>query len=294
MTARGATSEAGAAPGWTGIDWRPQLREAEVLGRRLRYLERGSGPVVLLVHGLGGAWTTWLENISFLSAENRVIAIDLPGFGGSEPPPPGSAIDVYSDALASLLDQVGAETALVVGHSLGGLISCRLALTHPRRVRALALVNAGGVAMGRAQLAAIVRGFLAFNAVFSRPAVIRAFTRRPRLRRALLSGFLRDPGAMGAELASETLPLMPAPGFETAVRAGAEAAGEPGAERITVPTLLLWGRHDRVLTLAQAEALASKLPDARLEVIEEAAHCPMFERPDEFNAALAAFAREHS
>lgn len=293
MTAGGVTTKAG-VPDWTRIDWRPQIREAQVQGRRLRYLDRGSGPAVLLVHGLGGAWTTWLENIPLLSAENRVIAVDLPGFGGSEPPPPDSGIDVYSDALAALLDRVGVETALVVGHSLGGLVSCRLALTHPDRVRALVLVNAGGVAMGRAQLAAIVRGFLAFNVVFSRPGAMRAFARRPRLRRALLSGFLRNPGAMGPELASETLPLMAAPGFETAVRAGAEAAGDPGVERIAAPTLLLWGRHDRVLTLAQAEALVSTLPDGRLEVVEEAAHCPMFERPAEFNAALGAFAREHS
>ena len=79
-----------------------------------------------------------------------MIAVDLPGFGGSEPPAPGSEIDVYAETLVALLDQLGAETAVVTGHSLGGLVSCRLALTHPDRVRALVLVNAGGVAIGPA------------------------------------------------------------------------------------------------------------------------------------------------
>lgn len=289
MTAAPSAGTAAPVPDWTRIDWRPHLREAEIDGRRLRYLDYGSGPALLFVHGLGGSWQSWLDNIPALGRENRVIAVDLPGFGGSEPPAPDADIDAYAGALVALLDQIGAASAVVAGHSLGGLVSCRLALMHPDRVRALILVNAGGVAIGRARLAVIVRGFLAFNAVLGRPEVIRAVARRPRLRRALLSGFLRNPGEMSPELASETIPLMAAPGFETAVRMGARAAGDLGAERIAAPTLLVWGRHDRVLTLAQAEQLAAVLPDARLEVIDDAGHCPMFECSREFNAAVAAF-----
>ena len=63
MTPAGATAAAGVSPAWTEIDWRPHIHDAEILGRRLRYLDYGSGPVLLLVHGLGGSWTTWLENI---------------------------------------------------------------------------------------------------------------------------------------------------------------------------------------------------------------------------------------
>ena len=109
------------------------------------------------------------------------------------------------------------------------------------------------------------------------------------MRRGFLYGFLRDPAGMGAELASETIPLMVAPGLETAVRAGAQASGRLPADRIEVPTLLVWGRHDRILRLELAEHLAATIPHARLEVIDEAAHAPMFERPDEFNAVVGGF-----
>ncbi len=292
MTGAAAARTAGAAPAWTEIDWRPHVHDRQIRGRRLRYVDYGSGPVLLFVHGTGGSWQSWLENIPALGRENRVIAVDLPGFGGSEPPPVDAQVEEYSGTLVALLDDVGAEDAVVAGHSLGGLISSHLALHRPDRVRGLILVNGTGVAIGRARLALIVRSFLVFGAVFRRPGVMRAVTRRPRLRRSFLYGFLRDPAGMGAELASETIPLMVAPGLETAVRAGARASGQLPPDRIEVPTLLVWGRHDRVLRLSLAEELAAAIPDARLEVIDEAAHAPMFERPAEFNTVVAEFVRE--
>jgi pimeloyl-ACP methyl ester carboxylesterase len=280
------------SPAWTAVDWGPHVHDAQIRGRRLRYLDYGSGPVFVFVHGTGGSWQSWLENIAELGRENRVIAIDLPGFGGSDAPPTDSGVDEYSETLVALLDHVGAGPAAVAGHSLGGLISTDLALRHPERVRGLILVNGTGVAIGRVRLALIVRSFLVFGAIFRRPGAMRAVARRPRLRRAFLYGFIRDPAGMGAELASETIPLMVAPGLETAVRAGARASGELPADRIEVPTLLVWGRHDRILRLDLAMELAATIPDSRLVVIDDAGHAPMFERPDEFNAAVGGFLRE--
>src|SRR5262249_24621502 len=168
-----------------------------------------------------------------------------------------------------------------------------LALRCPGRVRGLVLVNGTGIGIGSARLALIVRSFILFGAIFRRPGVMRAVSRRPRLRRAFLYGFIRNPAGMPVELASETLPLMVAPGLETAVRAGARASGQRPADRTEVPTLLVWGRHDRILRLALAEELAAAIPDARLEVIDDAGHAPMFECASEFNAVVGAFAREH-
>ena len=280
------------APAWTAVDWGPYVHDAQIRGRRLRYLDYGSGSALLLVHGTGGSWQSWLENIAELGRENRVIAVDLPGFGGSEAPASDAQVDEYSETLVDLLDHVGVERVVVAGHSLGGLISTDLALRRPDRVRGLILVNGTGIAIGRLRLALIVRTFLVFGAVFRRTGMLRAVARRPRLRRAFLYGFIRDPAGMGAELASETIPLMVAPGLETAVRAGAHASGRLPPDRIQVPTLLLWGRHDRILRLELAEELAATIPDARLQVIDEAGHAPMFERPDEFNQAVGAFLRE--
>lgn len=277
---------------WQEIAWARHVHDAEVLGRRLRYVDYGDGPALLLVHGLGGSWQTWLENIPHLGRTHRVLAVDLPGFGGSDPLDPGTPLDARVDALRALLDSLGIGDVVACGHSLGGLVAGRLALAEPDRVRALILVCAGGIALSPRRLDAIVRSFLVFNAGFRRPWVSRAVARRSRLRRALLTGLVKDGRSMSPQLAAETIPLMAAPGFADTVVAGAQAAADPGTERVSAPALLVWGRHDRILPLAAARELAARMPDARLRVLEDAAHCPMFERPEEFNAIVAEFLAE--
>jgi pimeloyl-ACP methyl ester carboxylesterase len=277
---------------WTRVDWSPYVRDEPIDGRTLRFLDYGDGPALVLVHGLGGTWQGWLENILPLAEQNRVIAIDMPGFGVSEPLPPKPRIEDYSDTVAGLLDRLEIDSALVCGHSLGGLVSTRFALDHPDRLTGLALVNAGGVEMGPVRIAIIVNTLLAGNAMLALPGVGRALALRPRLRRLALAGFLRNPDGFSGQLALETLPLAAPPGFADAAYAGAAGASDVGAERVAAPTLLLWGRHDRIIPLARAEELAARLPDARLEVFDGAGHCPMFECPEEFNPLLSAFAAE--
>jgi pimeloyl-ACP methyl ester carboxylesterase len=108
----------------------------------------------------------------------------------------------------------------------------------------------------------------------------------------MLAGFVHDPDCLSPELAAEIVPLMAAPGFAEAVLAGAAAATPGKAARIECPTLLIWGDRDRILPVSQAQELAGSLPDARLEVLRDVGHCPMFETPAEFNALLAGFAAE--
>lgn len=135
-------------------------------------------------------------------------------------------------------------------------------------------------------------GFLLFDAIFRRPVINRAFSQRPGLRRLLFRAGTKDASTLSGQLAGEILPLMVSLGFADGVVAGGKAAAVTGAERIRTPTLLIWGRDDRILPVAQAEELASSLPDARLVVLDGVGHCPMFERPDEFNRALRRFAAE--
>jgi len=268
------------------------VHDLVVEGRRVRYADYGEGAPVVLVHGLGGSWQSWLENIPSLGRANRVVALDLPGFGASGVLAPGAAFERYVEVLDATLERLGLEQVVLVGHSMGGLLAGRYAAAHPRRLRGLVLVGAGGIALSPRRLRAIVRAFLAFNAVFARPAVTRAFTRRPRLRRALLAGMLHDRASLSGELAAEVLPLMAAPGFAGAVVAAAAAAADPGFEQIATPTLLIWGRQDRILPVGEAARLAQRMADARLEVLEDTGHAPMIERPHEFNALVAGFDAE--
>ncbi|WP_354698557.1 alpha/beta fold hydrolase [Paraconexibacter sp. AEG42_29] len=263
-----------------------------MLDRSVRYVDYGSGPPFLLVHGLGGSWQTWLENIPALAgAGHRVVAVDLPGFGGSDVLAPGATFDAHSATLLALIDALALPPVIVVGHSMGGLATIRLALGAPERVAGLVLACAGGIALSERRLALIVRGFQAFNGLFS-PAALRAVARRPRLRRLVFRLGLYDTAGLSGQLAREIVPLMATPGFSDALVAGAHAAADSGADRLEGPTLLVWGANDRILPVAQAEALAASLPDARLMVLERCGHCPMFERPAGFNSALVGFASE--
>ncbi len=116
---------------WEDVLWDDLERQTEVLGRAVNYVDVGAGPAVLLVHGLSGNWMNWLENIPQLAREHRVIAMDLPGFGRSPMLPSELTIGLYCDVLIALLHKLGLETATLVGNSMGGQISAKLAIEHP-------------------------------------------------------------------------------------------------------------------------------------------------------------------
>jgi len=122
------------------------LRTVEVLGADVHHLDlpgpTPDAPVVLLVHGLGGRWQHWAENLAGLAEHARVVALDLPGFGRSSPPRGGYAVDGFADVVAALARELALPPVTVVGHSLGALVALRLAQRHPDLVSSVVL--AGG------------------------------------------------------------------------------------------------------------------------------------------------------
>jgi pimeloyl-ACP methyl ester carboxylesterase len=280
---------------WTEIDWTPHVHRTLIGGRRFQYLDYGEGPVLLLVHGLGGAWQNWLENLPALGREFRVLAVDLPGFGGSDPLPPPAAMETHAEVLAVLLDRLGIDRVTIVGHSMGGLVTVLFAQAHEERLNGVVMVCAGGIELGWWRLQAIVQGFTLFNAIMSRPGVVRAVALRPRLRNLLMSGALGDPSAVSPALASQVLPPMAeAPGFLDALSAGSKAVAEARAEDIRLPTLMIWGEQDPILPVQRARELAEAMPDASLVAFPGVGHCPMMEVPRAFDEALLTFARRVS
>jgi pimeloyl-ACP methyl ester carboxylesterase len=277
------------APAWTSIDWSPYIKDIRIDGRRVRYVDYGAGAPIVLIHGLGGSWQTWLWNIPTLGATHRVIAVDLPGFGRSEVLPPPAEMATHANVLAALLDDLDISSATVVAHSMGGVVSIALLGARPDLVAKLALVDAGGVPMTPTQLAMIVRGFKLVGHIIRRPGVIRAIARRPRLRRMVFGVFMADPHQLSGRFAAEVIPSFAAPGFLGAITAAAKLAGRVDPSTIAAPVLLVWGAKDRILRLAQAEELSRSLADARLVVIESAGHAPMFEAPEQFNRAVLEF-----
>src|SRR3954453_17727739 len=154
--ARQADSEYGvtAEPSWRQVDWPAHLHQAEIHGSTVNYVDigEGDGDPIVFVHGLGGQWQNWLENIPRAAQERRVIALDLPGHGLSPMPRKEITISGYGRTVNALCEQLGLGVVELVGNSMGGYIAAEMAIQFPQRVDRLILVSAAGISS--AELAA--------------------------------------------------------------------------------------------------------------------------------------------
>jgi pimeloyl-ACP methyl ester carboxylesterase len=277
--------------GWQSIDWAPYLHDATIRGNHVRYADIGSGTPILLIHGLGGSWQWWLRVMPTLATKNRVIAVDLPGFGESELP--AASGDLFREqvmTVGGLLDQLRIAKALVVGHSMGGLVALQFTCDHPARVSGLLLADAGGANIAPERLRWILLGFRLFGAAFSVPWVPLLVARTSWLRAILLWTAVCDRRSVTRDLALQILPGMAASGFMPSVESAAAALNRVTPQSVTSPCLVVWGDQDRILPLPTGQSLASKLGDARFVPFEGVGHCPMIEVPDEFTQLLVDFA----
>jgi pimeloyl-ACP methyl ester carboxylesterase len=206
-------------PHWTAIDWRPSIRNRLVDDRRLRYIDYGSGPVLVLLHGMAASWQWWLENIPTLAQRHRIIAVDLPGCGNSETLPAPAEMSAHARIVLDLLARLDVGSATVVGHSMGGLVALEMAGADPQRVRNLILVDAGGVPMTQRRLAIILVFLRMSAAVMRRGFIRRALASKAWVRQIALRAGFRDPGVLSPELAAEIMPVFAGPGFVDSVAA---------------------------------------------------------------------------
>jgi pimeloyl-ACP methyl ester carboxylesterase len=281
---------------WREVDWQHQLRTVKIDGDGLSYVELGEGEPVLAIHGLGGNWNMWLENLPALAQRHRVIAVDLPGFGRSAPSADGIAIHGYSRALSRLLEELALEQTVLIGNSLGGWIAADIALRAPERVRALVLVDAGGVVptpSERRKALAIMEG--AARLAPYAPRFRSAVASRRRLRSLALRYTFARPADLPADLVYMALPPDPDPGFSAALFAAKRSWSDAWCDRlseIACPTLIVWGDRDSLLPLRHAREYARRIVGSRLRIISQAGHLPMLERPGEFNRLVLEFLAE--
>ena len=276
---------------WLDIDWREHLRSQLVNGARVNYVEMGQGPPVVLVHGLSGCWQNWLENIPHLARRHRVIALDLPGFGESELPNEEISIPGYGRFVDAFLGEIGVERGAIVGNSMGGFIAAETTLAHPSRVEKLVLVSAAGlVRVGNRQLYALERAARLFHPLTAAFLARREhLVRRPGLRRRMLYGVVRYPERIEPELAYEVASGAGKPGFLDALNAIMAYDFRDRLPAISAPTLIVWGRNDRIVPIEGAYEYEKLIPNARLEIFEETGHVPMLERPARFNQLVEEF-----
>jgi pimeloyl-ACP methyl ester carboxylesterase len=297
---RMVADEYGPRPGsaWRRTPWRDHLRHVEVDGRRVNVVDTGpadaEGPPIVLVHGLGANWQSWLENIPVLAERHRVMALDLPGFGLSEMPTEQLSITGMARCVLATMDALGIDTGIVVGNSMGGFVGAEMALVAPERVEKLVLVSAA--ALWSEQLTArptVVLNKLARSYSSWFYGQWKFAWRHPRLRLPALAGAgIRHPGAIPSDLAFELMQGAGTDGFADAVEALYDYRIRDRLPEIACPTLVVWGSHDPLVPVWYAFEYEDLIPHARVVVFRDTGHAPMLERPDRFNHELEQFIGE--
>lgn len=283
----------GTRSAWLDIDWPAHQRWVELDGTPANVVELGSGPPLLLVHGLAGRWQNWLETIPHFARERRVVAVDLPGFGASPMPRWEISIPGYARFLERLCDALAIDAAAVVGNSMGGYVAAELAIAAPQRVERLMLVSAAGISAEHLRRDQVMTGARVVAALGTRVAARHAsLARRPGLRRVALGFVVRHPDRLSAPLAHELMAGAGKPGFLPAMEAILAHRISARLPQVACPTFVLWGEDDRVIPVRDARRFGELIPDARVLVLPDTGHVAMLERPARFNALLDAFLAE--
>jgi pimeloyl-ACP methyl ester carboxylesterase len=288
----GATAE----PDWRAIDWREQLKTVDVEGTPVNHVDLGGGerePVVF-VHGLGGQWQNWLENIPRVAQERRALALDLPGFGLTPEPRDRITIPGYGRFVDAFCERLELGQVALVGNSMGGYIAAEVAIQFPARVSRLVLVSAAGISSAATVQAPILTAGRVVTALATYSAARhRQLAARPLSRHLSLALVARHPRLLKADLAYEGFfKGVPKAGFDDALRASLDYDFRERLPDVTVPTLIVWGEKDAVIPVRDANAFERLIPDSRKVVMRDTGHIPMAERPEAFNDLLMEFLAE--
>jgi pimeloyl-ACP methyl ester carboxylesterase len=263
-------------------------------GGRVRLLLGGTpddGTPLVLLHGAGtNAAISWYRLFAPLGTEHRVIAVDMPGFGGTTGIEPARGGTALADFVARVMDELGLGDAVIVGASMGGEVALNLALHHPRLVRALVLVSPTGllpIAGNR------VTQFVGWLATRLPERMLLRLTRPPALGR-----IVHDPAVLPPELIDEYRREASRPGPRLAfIRQTKAAIGcrsmrnnlLPRVGRIAVPTLFVHGADDRMVAPETSGHAAERMPAALRVVVPHCGHWAQLEAHDRFLAELSRF-----
>ena len=262
----------------------------------LRYHEAGDGPPLVLLHGSGPGVTGWRNfsgNLAALAGHFRCLVLEFPGFGVSDPTdehPMRAAVP----AVTRLLDGLGIGRADVVGNSMGGIVATQVALAHPDRVRRLVTIGGIGTSLLSPAPSEGIR-------------LLMEFTDDPTRERLVqwLHSMVYDPALVTEELIEERWEQATEPGTLASARrmygkaafaAGAAAAKASSAPpywallaKLAAPTLITWGRDDRVSPVDMALMAMRLIPDAELHVFPNCGHWVMIEQKAAWESVVLSF-----
>jgi pimeloyl-ACP methyl ester carboxylesterase len=270
--------------------------EVDLHGHRAVYRAAGSGPPVVLIHGMVNSSRHWREVALRLADRYTVIAPDLIGHGDSATPRGDYSLGAHAAAIRDLLVAIGVGPASVVGHSLGGGVAMQYFWQFPERVERLALVSSGGLGP---EVSPMLRG----AALPGASTAIRAATAERTL--SWLSRLAEELDRRGSEKGTYVRAVVRAMrplgsrggrrAFVQTLRSVIDARGQrvSAVDRLyllgPVPTLIVWGERDNTIPIAHGRAAVEAIPDARFESLPSAAHFPHLEDPEGLAAVLGDF-----
>jgi len=255
---------------------------------RLAYDHAGDGPVVVLMHGIGGNRTNWRDQLSVLAGQFHAVAWDARGYGLSDDYEGPLDFGDFSTDLKRLLDHLGAGAAHICGLSMGGRIAQDFYSKFPKRVATLILCDT----------------FASFDANF-KPEERAEFIRtrkeplvqgkEPRdIAPGVAKSLLGRKSLHGAyERFVESMSALRKESYIKAIEATTMYDKVAALSAIRVPTLLIYGGDDRLTPPKIGQEMASKIPGAKMVIIQNAGHLPNIEKPDEFSAVVLDFLAEH-
>jgi len=277
----------------TGLTYDATSRFLDTPQGRMHYHEAGDGPPLLLLHGSGpgvSGWSNFRGNIGTFSQQFRTVILDLPGFGASDPVE-GHPSATAPESVLRFLDGLGLERVGILGNSMGGGIGSRVAANNPERVSRLAAIGGVGINLLSASPPEGIK-------------LLMAFVEDPTRDRLLtwMESMVFDPATLTDELVEERWQQAGNPvALESARRmygremfsamraAMAGAASLEHLHRIQAPTLLAWGRDDRVTPVDMALAPMRLIPQCELHVFYDCGHWAMIERKLEFESVMLSF-----
>ena len=241
----------------------------------LAYFSAGSGPAVVIVHGVGGHKEDWLAVAQALATTHHVLAFDMLGFGGSSKTGDDFSMPVQAAALAALLDHHGIEKADLIGNSVGGWVTATFAATYPERLNRLVLIDVAG-----------------FKAMFEGTPPVNFDPNNAEEMQKLIDITINSEVSQTPGLAERAFEAYVSSG-EKAISAvwGKSLFVSPRLEellpRILTPTLVMWGADDRLFPSVLAGVFSGLIADAQTLLIPNAGHFPQIDNPNATIKALS-------
>jgi pimeloyl-ACP methyl ester carboxylesterase len=258
-------------------------------GINVCYRVEGKGEPLLFSHGMAFSHEVWNKTIIEVSKSFMVYAIDLPGFGCSDKPAVDYGLSFYLDFMKKFLDTLNIQKCALVGMSMGGEIAAAFAAKYPERIDRLVIINAKG-------FSPLIKGIRTLPVVGS-PMYLLMSNNRNLLKR-YIENMLYDRSVLREDLVEQEWSRIKDPSYRSALSRNAKYLSTVDVEfpntlkAIKAKTLIIWGKEDMILPVADAYKFKECIENSKVVVINKCGHAPVLERNEEFNRALMTFLGE--